>query len=175
MHLSFVNNQRSSWKKILNFSGKYIYRNDSDDSAYNCVCSDCLDESIINFIKILTLQIGASCIAMIGPTYGLFNGLKVTMISVRLPYFNRNPELEYIILLCWDAFNAIPCLFYVVVIDTVFNIVNGTIRVSSELCALHLNDLSNDMVNGVGGRKQWHEMLKTILMQTKYIDEYDFL
>lgn len=51
VYITALSKTRFTWKRLLNVSGKHLYRDDSSDSRYNRVCSEFLDESIKSYIK----------------------------------------------------------------------------------------------------------------------------
>lgn len=87
-----INNLRYTWTKLMNVSGKFIYRDDSEPTIYNRTCSECIDESIKTVIIILACEGLSFVIANIGVFYSMFQGKKITLLNMRLPYFNQNPD-----------------------------------------------------------------------------------
>lgn len=170
MYITALSEARFTWKRLLNVSGKHLYHDDPEDSAYNRVCSDYLNESIWSYVKIFTLQTISLSIAMIAPAYGLLHGERVTLFGVRLPFINKNPELEYMINLCWETANGTLGLIAFWSIEIMFVLVNNTIGVSSALCEVELNQLADDIEIEHGSKRHWRRTLRTILMRTSYID-----
>lgn len=97
---------RFIWTKIMNISGKFIYRDDANPSLYNKICSDCIDQSIKTFIMIISSEGLSFVIANIEEFYSLLNGQKITLMSLRLPYLNQYPDTEYLITYFFEIFGS---------------------------------------------------------------------
>lgn len=149
-----------------------MYRDDSNDSLYNRVCSEYLNESIKSYVKIFLLQTFSLSIAMIAPLYSILHGERVTLFSVKLPYLNQNPDLEYMVNMCWETANGTLGLIAFWSIEIMFVLVNNTIAVSPALFKVELDQLANEIENQHGLKKYWTQTLNRILMRMSYIDGY---
>lgn len=172
MYITALNKSRFTWKRLLNVSGQHLYRDDSNDSRYNRVCSEFLNESIKSYVRIFLLQTCSLSIAMIAPLYGVLHGERVTLFSVKLPYLHQNPELEYMMNMCWETANGILGLIAFWSIEIMFVLVNNTIAVSPALFQVQLEQLANEIENKHGNEKYWTQSLNRIFMRIIYIDGY---
>lgn len=103
--------------------------------------------------------------AMTGPAFAVLRGSRVTLYSVRLPFLNTSPVLEYSLNMCWEIFKiSIPK----------FTILDDAINITSDLVACDLNQLSIDMESNHGSPNQWIQTLKSIFMKTLRMDQYAF-
>lgn len=170
MYITALTGARFTWKRLLNVSGKHIYRDNFEDSTYNRICSDSLNETIINYVRVFTLQMISMWIVMFVPAYGLLHGQRVTLFGVRLPFINKNPELEYIINLCWETANGVLGIIGIMTIEIMFALINNTISVSSALCKAELDQLANDIEHEKENEGHWRRVLRVIIMRTSYID-----
>lgn len=153
----------------MNVSGKLIYRDDPAPTIYNRICSECIDESVKTVIIILISEGFSFVFANIGEFYSMVQGKKITLLSVRIPYINKNPDIEFIINFCWETIGAIDGFFSFIAIEIAFMLVNDTITVSSRLCEADLDEISEQLEN-----QQWATAcrnLKMVLRRTRFIDE----
>lgn len=129
-----------------------------------------LDESIKTVIIILACEGLSFVIANIGVFYSMFQGKKITLLNMRLPYFNQNPDIEFMINACWETIGSIDGLFSFVAIEIGFMLVNDTINVTSRLCEVDLDGISEQLE-----KQNWTAAcrnLKMVLRRTTFIDKY---
>lgn len=156
-----------TWKRLLNVSGKHIYRDDYEDSTYNRICSDSLDESITNYVRVITLQMISLSIVMIVLLRGLLSGQRITVFGVRLSFFNEYPELEYFICVCWESVNGIIGLIGIMTIEIKISLINDTISVASALCEAELDQINAQFNVTFSTQCDWHsefQLTQRVLM-----------
>lgn len=157
---------------MINIPGEYIYRDDLQPTVYNKICSDSIDESIKIFIRIVTMEMVSFVIAVFGQLYSYVNyGTKSTFYCVRLPYFNADPDLEFIMNISWESFVICFALICFLGIDVVLVIIIDAINVSSRLCELRLDELSDNLEKKRGTEEQTRQQLRIIMMQAQFFDE----
>lgn len=172
MYWTCVLKTRFKWHELIIMAGEYIYQDDSQPTAYNRICSDCIDESLKTYIRIVTMEIMSLVIAAIGPFYTyIIYGTKSTFLCVRLPYLNTDPDLEFMVNISWEMIGM--CLGFIsfIAVDVAFMNFINTISVTSRLCELRLNEFSDNLEYKRGTEEQIRKQLRIIMMQTKFIDE----
>ncbi|XP_055309261.1 uncharacterized protein LOC129573089 [Sitodiplosis mosellana] len=169
-----INKLRLEWYRLLNISGKLIYRDDNEPIAYNLVCSQSVYRSMKRYVIMMTLILLASLGAVFGPFYSFVHeGSFETLYNLKLPYFNQYPSTEFAINIVWESFvNLFDGIFGFLVIELVIAICNDTIFVSSKLTELELSDLSNIIEEKRGSKAKQVLQLKMILMRVLHMDEY---
>lgn len=166
-----MNKKRFMWKYMLDFAGKYIYRDDDRVTAYNSICSESLDQSMKTYLIIVIIVITSFTGAVCGPYYKFMTiGMQSTLYNLRLPFFEENPNAEFFINTCWETFNSFIGAIGLFNMEAAFTIVSDTITVSSKLCAMELNELSKCIEMEQKHLKDTRNKLKLILMKTKFID-----
>lgn len=171
IYFTTINKKRFMWKELLSLAGTHIYRDDNRATAYNYICSESLDQSMKTYLTIVIIVIASFTGAVCGPYYQFMtNGMRSTLYNLRLPFFEDNPNTEFLINMCWETFTSFIGAIGLFNMEASFTIVSDTITVSSKLCALELNELSKYMEmeqkNTIYGR--WK--LRLILRKTKFID-----
>lgn len=175
IYWTLINKLRYKWNYLLNFSGNYIYRDDRQPTPYNRICNECLDQSIKNYIMIMSIEILSFIGAVLGPFYAFIqNGSRATMYSVRLPFLQDNPSTEFIINVCWEMFISSMGIVALFGMEMMFLLMNETITVSSKLCELELDELSDQLESNRATKKQSTQKLRMILMKIKFMDEWDW-
>lgn len=153
----------------MNVSGKFIYRDDPAPTIYNRICSECIDESVKTVIIILACEGLSFVMANIGECYSMIQGKKITLLSVRIPYVNKHPDIEFMINYCWETIGSIDGFFSFIAIEIAFMLVNDTLTVSSRLCEADLDEITQQLET-----HQWTNAcrnLKMVLRRTRFIDE----
>lgn len=169
MYTTMINNLRYTWTKLMNVSGKLIYRDDPEPTIYNRICSKCIDESIKTVIIILACEGLSFVIANVSESYSMIQGKKITLLNVRIPYVNKNPDIEFMINFCWETIGSIDGFCSFVAIEIGFMLVNDTIIVSSRLCEADLAEISEQLE-----KRNWMAAcrnLKMVLKRTTFIDK----
>lgn len=168
MYTTVINELRYTWTKLMNVSGRFIYRDDSEPTIYNRICSDCIDESVITVTIILACEGLSFVFANAGEFYSMLQGKKITLLSVRIPYVNKYPDIEFMINFIWETIGSIDGFFSFIAIEIAFMLVNDTLKVSSRLCEAELNEVSEQLE-----KQKWTTAcrnLKMNLKRTNYID-----
>lgn len=141
-------------------------------TAYNRICSDCLNDSIKQYALTISLVVLSAWIALIGPTYAyMTDGTIVTMYNMRIPFFDKHPNAEFIANLIWETSISAIGFIALCLIECGHSAVNNTVTVSSKLNILAINNLSNEMEMQEISREQSHQKLKFIFINIMYWDE----
>lgn len=157
--------------------GKYIYRNDGEPTDYNRICDENINQSIMGFIIRMTVIMLSFVGAVIGPFHSfVYDGTLFTLYSLKLPYFNRDPYTEFIINVVWQFLTSLVACVGVFVVEGSIMILNDAITVSSKLCCLELNELSEYLEVNYGPNAEIESSyrLKKIFMKIAYSDEYAY-
>lgn len=171
--LSTVTKTKYKWRKLLEFSGEFIYNDDRQCTPYNRICSENISESLKNLIVTITIIMLSFIIACLGPLFSYIkDGTVVTFYELRLPYLYQYPNVEYIINTIWQAAINILAVFAFFLAELIQTLVNDSISVTSKLSRLELNQLSiqleeKDRNEATIGRK-----LTSIFMKMAYMDKY---
>lgn len=156
---------------MLDFAGKYIYRDDDRSTPYNCICSESLNQTMRTYLIIVVIVITSFTGAVCGPYYKFIShGTQATLYNLRLPCFEDNPNMEFLINTCWETFNSVIGAIGLFNMEAAFIIVSDTITVSSKLSVMELSELSKCIEMGTKTTKYARNSLKLILMKTQFID-----
>lgn len=159
------------WVPLLEMLGKYIVRDDKRPTAYNRICSECLDEMVESYIiKLAVIQV-SFVLALAGPVYTyLQDGTLVTLYEVRIPFLQDDPQTEFIVNISWQTFNSsmvIPGLF---LLEGATALVNATITMTSKLSVLELNELSDELETESIGMEEANQRVKNIIMKILHME-----
>lgn len=172
LYYTVVTRINRKWNRLINVSGRLIYQDDHEPTTYNRICSNAFNESIKLFITIMTLEAISFVIATLGPFYSYIHyGEYVTIYSVRWPFLNQNPNLEYIVNMVWESIGSMIGICGLIAIEILFTIINNTITVSSMLCKHELDEISHHLEKNDSTEVKLRQKLLEILMKTNYMDE----
>ena len=159
------------WKYMLDFAGKYIYRDDDRATDYNYICFKSLDQSMKTYLIIVMIVISSFVGAVCGPWYKFITiGTKSTLYNLRLPFCEDNPNTEFVINTCWECFNSFIGSIGLFMMEAAFIIVSDTITVSSKLFAFELNELSKYIEMEQKHTKYAGKSLRIILQKIQFVD-----
>lgn len=162
---------RLVWKRLVNISGKHIYRNDGKPTVYNRICDENINRTIASYVVKMLLIMLSFVGAIIGPYYDfVHNGTLATLYCLKLPYFNEDPYTEFIINVAWQLLTSFFGVIGLFLIEGIITLVDDTIKVSAKLYRHELNELSEQQETEVEIRRR----LKMIFMKMLYIDGYDY-
>lgn len=158
--------------RLLNISGEYFYRDDHKPTAYNRICKASISKAVKVYVATMSGLMMCFVLAALGPVHRYFqDGTKVTLQELHLPYFNKDPSIEFIIRVIWEMFcNLVGGISYLFM-EATLCIVNDTVSVSAELCALDLCELSNYIEENGGMNEQSNRMLNDIFRRIVFMDE----
>lgn len=159
---------------VLEMPERIIYREDNDNgpTAYNRICSDCMDDTLFIYITSVVVIVLSFNGAIIGPVLAYIqDGSLVTLYEVRIPYFEDNPRNEFVVNIIWQnlfsVFLGVPGLF---MLEGTVAIVTNAIVVSSKLTANEYDELSNELESGQIMGNQCERRLLKIFKQIIYMD-----
>lgn len=162
----------AEWYRILNVSGKTIYHDNNKSTAYNRICKENISNSLKVYVVAMTVLLSSFFLATLNLAYNNYrDGTKSTLYELRLPYFNKDPDTEFILQIAWELICDCMGAFGILLMEAVLAIINNTIAASVELCALELSRLSIYLEEKNGIDKQSNRMLKIIFMKISYMDE----
>lgn len=171
MYFTVINKSRFKWHNLIN-TGRNFYRNDKRPSPYNRICSECITNSIKNYVVMIVVILITFTIALIGPIYIYYQeGKMYTLYGVRLPYLSKNPHKEYVVNIIWQLIINLMAIVGTFILEAMITIVNDTITVSSKLCRLELNELSDDLENEHKTKAKASKTWKIIIKKMIYMDE----
>lgn len=160
------------WPDLIHAPVKYILRDCKLPTAYNRICSDCLNDSIKQYALTMTLVILSAWIAMIGPTYAyMTDGTITTMYNMRIPFIDQYPNAEFIANLIWETSISAIGFIALCLVECGHASVNNTVTLSSKLNILALNKLSNEMEMHKITGEQLHRKLKLVFLNIMHWDE----
>lgn len=93
-----VSKARFKIQAVVDFAGRYIYRDNHEKTGYNRICSSSMDKTMRSFwTKMATICVSL-VICLIGPTYAYFaHGIRTTWTSDRIPFTAPNSDAEFIV------------------------------------------------------------------------------
>lgn len=94
--LGMVGKSRFTLNSLMNFGGKYIYRDNHERTEYNRICSEQMDSTVKSYI----IKMGAIWISfvvcIINPTYVYFaHGIKATTPELHWPFCEPESNAEF--------------------------------------------------------------------------------
>lgn len=164
--------KRHELSKLIDFGGRYIYRDSHENNEYNRICAEQMDKTMRRFIiKMTNIFLSFSC-AMVGPTYGYFYlGVKTTTVEVRIPFTEENSDAEFIggiILQSVIAFHGILMYIGAEVLMALFENVQ---MISPELIKHELKQLCKEYEDKSITDTELRIRIKNIVEQSLDIDK----
>lgn len=115
----------------------------------------------------------ASVGAVLGPFYDFVNNGKfATLYNLKLPYFNQEPSMEFVINIVWETLISSLGVIGLFELEVVIALINDTITVSSKLSELELSDFSKLIEGKLESKANRVLKLRMILMRASHIDKY---
>lgn len=92
-----VTKRRYQFQSLIDFSGKYIYRDSHEDNEYNRICSEEMDLTIRQHItKEIVISLSFA-FASIGPVYAYFRyGILTTIVDAHIPFLEPKSKAEFL-------------------------------------------------------------------------------
>lgn len=96
MSFNAMGKGRFTMQALMDFGGRFIYRDNREDNAYNRVCSKQMDTTMRSFIiKMITIYVSLS-FGLFGPVYAYFTrGIKTTTTEMRIPLCEPKSNAEF--------------------------------------------------------------------------------
>ncbi|XP_031635731.1 uncharacterized protein LOC116348758 [Contarinia nasturtii] len=159
--------------RLINIPRKNIYRDNQRPTNNNRIC----EESINYSIKAYAIKMTVILISFVGATIGPFyrymdDGTLVTLYSLKLPYLHNDLHTEFIVNAIWQLMITIIGGIGLFLIEGVLTLIDDTVNVSSYLCQLEFEELSNCLKNESITIHKSREKLKNIYMKIAYNDEF---
>lgn len=91
-----LSDRRGFYHTMVEFPGYYIYRNDSQNNAYNRLCSEQMDATVVSYVKkVVLMMIGGYGYAAstLYASFWLHN--KTTLGSLKIPHVEEKSDAEF--------------------------------------------------------------------------------
>lgn len=96
MLILLVSQKRFKLQSLIDFGGRYNYRDSYERTDYNRICSNHMDRTMKRFIIQMGIMCSAYCAALIGPAYGFIkHGVRSTFIEARIPFSEPKSDAEF--------------------------------------------------------------------------------
>lgn len=153
-------------------AGKHIYRDDSQPTAYNRICSDSLERMLKLYVLKMSMIMLSFVAALIGPVYAYFDdGSLVTLYQIRIPFLHENPQQELMANFIWQGLISGLGGIGLIVIEGKIALIDATIAVSSKLSKLDLDELSDKLeVDEIWRQRSSGRQLTKIFMKIVHMD-----
>lgn len=173
-YFTAINESRFVWHKLAAISGKYIYRDDHQPTAYNSICSKTIDQSLKTFVIKTSVIILSFVGAVLGPFLRFISdGFLYTLYELRIPYYNQYPYTEFVINVIWQIIISVIGTVGLFILEGGFTLINDTITVSSKISLLEFTQLSNLLENKQQKDRNVRRQLVKNYMNILYMDEWD--
>lgn len=97
MAIITVTKRRFILQRLIDFGGRYIYRNDHKDTEYNRICSTHMDATMRAYLIKMAELLGSFSFGLFGPVHVYFvYGTKTTLTNVRIPFCEPNSHAEFL-------------------------------------------------------------------------------
>lgn len=172
-YLLAIGKRRHRIHQIIIYCGRYIYRDDFENTEYNKICSDFMDFSMRNFLMRMII-IALSIVAMnIGATHAfLFKGIKTTVIDVKIPYTEEESYEEFfgnIVIHMWmGIYGGLSLL----ALEVGMEVFIGIVAIAPKLVASEFRKLEKEIANNRLNKLQAKLTFQNIIQQIMDIDEY---
>lgn len=92
-----VSKMRFELQRLIDFGGRYIYRDTHENTMYNRICAKQMDNTMKRFLIKMGIILLSYQFAMIGPIRAYFiYGIKTTTIEARIPFCQPNSNAEFV-------------------------------------------------------------------------------
>lgn len=148
-------------------------QNDNAPSAYNRICSECMDQTLKTYIASVAVIMLSFAGSLIGPLFAyLQDGSLVTLYEVRIPFLEEHPRTEFIMNITWqNLFSVIVGIPGLFIVEGIIALITNAIIVSSKLTVNEFEDLSDELESCKITRDRCGCRLVNIFRQIIYMDE----
>lgn len=137
----------------MDFGGRNIYPDSSDDNAYNKLCMYQINETIRSFgIKMLMMYLSLLG-SMMGPAYGLYvHGSRTTMTNIKIPYTEPYSLIEFTLNLILTSVIGIHGFIGYIGLEVAMALFSDVVTISPKIAELELQELNENC--GKSGLKE---------------------
>lgn len=173
VYYEVISEVRFTTNKMVNYGKKYIHNDNSDENDYNEICSRNMDATLKRFIIIVSIVCLSFVIALIGPLYAYtIHGTRKTLLSVRLPFVEKDSDLEYMLNIILQTWSGIAGFCGNVGIECGYNIIISSIKVTTQLIEMDIKSLSNNLEAETLTKTQIKNKLSMIFQKIDHTDGY---
>lgn len=158
---------------LVDFGGRYIYPNTMEETEYNKICMDQINETIRSFkIKMCMMTFSLSG-AMCGPLYGYLRyGTKTTMTNVKIPFTEQHSTGEFLSNFVLTTVIGIHGFIGYIGLEVAMALFSDTVTISPKITALDLKRLDEKLMKGCLTEYQFCHLFSNIIKRTLDTDEY---
>lgn len=158
---------------MVDFGGRYIYRNHHDDIEYQQICSRHMDKSMKHFLtKMLMMTIGFTA-AVMGPTYAfIFNGIRTTTFDAAVPYAEEKSLVEFSVNSMIQLLNATYGALIYLGMEVAMELFSNIITISPRLIEHKLRKIISDYAENQITPSQLHFAFMDFVKQLSDANEY---
>ena len=134
---------RLKLKCLILYGGRYIYRDNRDNTEYNRICSKQMDNTMRSFI----IKMGAITVsflfAVIGPLRAyIVYGIKTTTTDTRIPFCEPKSNAEFVVNFFIQSILASHGFFMYVGLEVLLSLFENVVNIAPQL-------VKNDLVNTI--------------------------
>lgn len=152
--------QRYRLHSLIDFGGRYIYRNHQDDIDYQRICSRHMDKSMKYFLTKMMMMTFGFTAAVIGPTYSfIFNGIRTTTLDAAVPFTEEKSLVEFSVNSMIQLSNATHGALIYLGMEATMKLFSNIITISPRLIEYKLRKLISDYAENRMTPSQLHFVL----------------
>lgn len=132
-----------------------------------------MDVALRRFFTVFVIVMLSFIIALIGPVQAyLIDGKRSSLLGVRLPFLEKDSDLEFILLITIQSISGTCGLFGNIAIEASYNLNINLFRLTTELIKLDIDSLSNDLETKTLTKSEMKQQLSIIFQKIISIDMY---
>lgn len=166
-------NESRKLHSLLDFSGRFIYPNNSESTEYNRICSQQIDTTVRRFFTEIIMMILAFNVAMIGPTYAFYMyGTRTTLTNVRIPFSEEHSDIELIANLMLTGIIGFHGFIGYIALEIVMAIFSDAVTLAPQVVEIELNGLNEQLKEKSLTKAAFVRLFNNIVKQCVDADQY---
>lgn len=140
--VAFITESRFKMQNLIDFGGRYTYRDDRENTEYSRICSKQLDVTMREyFIKMGSILVSYS-FCVIGPARAyILDGIKTTTTEMQMPFCGPKSNAEFMSNILLQTVIATHGLVCIIGMETLLTLLQGDVTVAPKLVESDLNQV----------------------------------
>lgn len=151
IYLKLIGSDKYLVNNLMNFGGRYIYRDDEQPPSYVTLCDQFITKLLKDITITIVLLIVSYCLMAIWPLYCIIvRNERVTILNTELPFVDIDSDMGFTINLCWQAFAGYFSFISNVCIEYGNGIAHNNIHSTPKVLHFQLEEFKKEIImNGV--------------------------
>lgn len=132
---------RFKLQRLIDFGGRYIYRDDYHNTEYDRNCSEHIDTTMKNYVTKMGTIFLSYIFALIGPTSAYFlHGIKTTTSEMRMPFCEPKSNAEFLLNFFLQTAIALHGITFYIGLEVVLSLFENIVTIAPRLVKSELEN-----------------------------------